>query len=165
MLASPDLLQTQIDRAEQADSDGQFTSHYGKYLSLQAKAAQTTVNYNLSEIRKPWWRKSFEASGMHTLDSEFDRDMGNPLRSVGVETYDNYIEQGFQFAIVHSDHYRPFLRNDAKKRNRFPAYSAFYRELMDRGHLLKEFAPGNAFHGPVVRVYRFSIRAKGSPTS
>lgn len=139
---------------QQADPNGQFTAHFGTYLDYQLKAAEEHVAYNVFEIRLPWWRSSFDEQGVRTLDSEYDSDMGNPVRPVGIESYEYYVDNGYQYAIVHSDQYERFLKENSLYRRRFPAYTRFYRELFERGQLLSEFEPGEQMRGPVVKIYQ-----------
>ena len=82
--------------------------------------------------------------------------MGNPLKPVGAQSYDDYVRQGFQYVVVHSDAYQTLVQND-RYAARYPAFARFYRELFARGDLIQEFAPREgALRGPVVRVYAIS---------
>ena len=123
--------------ASQADSRGQFTAHYDTLLKYKRSAAQQRKAYEVYEIRIPWWLPSFEEQGTHLLKTDWDRDHANPLKPVGVENFDDYAGNGFDYAVVHSDIYRGFLDTRATKSRRFPAFQRFYRELFRRGVLLK----------------------------
>ncbi len=145
-----------LERSLQADADGQFTAHYADYLRLQSVAAERGVSYDCDVIRVPWWRDSFTGE-VETLDSEYDKDMGNPLKPVGVFGYHHYVDQNYQFAIVHSNQYEDFVGRDAKAASNFPAFHRFYSDLFSHGTLVKEFSPATCdCKGPVVRVYRLT---------
>jgi|GEM_PF-977380 len=163
LLASADALQPALDRAAQADPRGQFTAHYGRWLHYQRLAAERHVAYDLLEIRIPWWRPGFDQTGSHTLDTAWDRDMGNPLRPVGVERLDDYVQRGYQYAIVHSDQYGDFFAANRVAGN-FPEYARFFRDLFAHAALVQEFDPiRDGARGPVVRVYR--LQPASSPTA
>jgi hypothetical protein len=156
LLMSEPALRRSIDAAKDAAGAGQFTAHYDAYLDLQLRAAREGIAYDLDEIRKPWWRESEPAPGVTYLTSEYDRDMGNPLRPVGVASYDAYLRQGYQYAVVQSEHYRPVTTNP-REAARWPSFAAFYRELFRRGRLVREFSSSvGPYTGPVVKVYRFA---------
>ena len=122
-------------------TDGAFTTHYGQYLKYQFAAFKSQVNhvgYRIFTIRIPWWRKEFKLEGVHQLDSEFDADMGNPLKAIGVMKYGDYVAEGYKYAIIHSHNYLPFLRENGKS-IKFPAYGQLYRDLLSKGTLYKQF--------------------------
>jgi len=144
-----------LDKAHLANPEGQFTAHFGKYLEYQLIAVQNAISYDLHEIRFPWWRNFETNSGIQMLASERDKDMGNPLRPVGVEKYDYYIKNGFDYAIVISESYHRFFLNNQVSRN-FPSFAKFYQDLFERGILVKEFSHENIqMQGPVVRIFKF----------
>lgn len=139
----------------QSDPAGQFTTHYGSYLRYQLEAAKGETVYELHELRKAWWREEEGEGGARTAGSDRDRDMGNPLKKVGVETYQFYVDRGFEYAVVHSRAYYPFLTNPSTAASR-PAYYAFYKALFERGELVREFTPeGGDYSGPTVKIVRF----------
>ena len=71
-----------LDKAEKVDGKGQFTAHYDTYLKYQLLGAEGNVTYDLHYIRFPWWREKEVKGGVHELTSDYDRDMGNPLKPV-----------------------------------------------------------------------------------
>ncbi len=80
--------------------------------------------------------------------------MGNPLKPVGVHPFEYYIQNGYEYVIVHSDKYRGFIKKDSKLSKNFPSFHQFYIDLFEKGHLLKEFVPEKSvFKGPVVKIY------------
>ena len=159
LLASETRLDVLSENAAGLDPKGQFTAHYPAYLEYQRLAAAQGISYDLYEIRFPWWRKRSDPEGLAVLDSEYDRDMGNPARLVGVESYDFYVENGFRYAVVHSGCFARFFRERTALAETHPAFSEFYHELFARGKLIREFpAAGENLAGPVVRVYEFTGR-------
>ena len=155
ILTSRATLEKRFQLAQEADRDGQFTAHYHTYVRYQLLAADRNPSYEIHEIRLPWWREEFHEEGEHVLNSEYDRDMGNPLLTVGVNSYDHYVDDGFDYAVVHSNHYAMLMYSE-KLKDRFPAYRAFYKELEDKGELIQEFAPDSGTRGPTVRIYRLN---------
>ena len=94
-------------------------------------------------------------AGVHELTSEFDKDMGNPLRQVGVEDYNYYLKNNFDYAIVNSEAYSKFFKKNEMSRN-FPSLARFYHELFKKGKLIKEFNNENGnVPGPIVKVFKF----------
>lgn len=116
---------------------GPFTTHYGSYLDYQALANEDKVTYNIFEIRIPWWRSSHRDEGVEHLESDFDADMGNPLRPIGVLSYGEYVEAGYQFAIIQSGKFQNFI--DGKGEHSFPAYYKLYNTLFTQGEIVKTF--------------------------
>jgi 4-amino-4-deoxy-L-arabinose transferase-like glycosyltransferase len=160
LLVSKQKLEELRERSRAADEDGQFTAHYGEYLRLQSLAAEKGVSYDCDVIRLPWWREMFDGE-VTLLDSEYDKDMGNPLKPVGVFSYDYYVEHKFQYAIVHSYEYEDFLTSDSEDATSFPTFHRFYSDLFAHGNLVKEFSPDQSGgKGPVVRVYRITPRGE-----
>lgn len=158
---TPERLEAMLGKAKQADANGQFTAHYDTYLELQLAAVKGRHGYDLREIRCPWWRETLETPGTQTLDSEYDRDMGNPLKPVGVEDYDYYVRNGYQYAVVNSSHYGRYYQPGKRARERYPWFAAFYDDLFRHGELEHEFQPGAEFRGPVVKIFRFRPRRFG----
>jgi 4-amino-4-deoxy-L-arabinose transferase-like glycosyltransferase len=152
-------LREEIARArELADPKGQFTAHYGRYLEYQLLAAKRSITYNIREIRYPWWRAREVEEGVYRLESEFDADMGNPLKPVGVNSYESYVREGYEYAVLQSLRYEPFLR-DTDRAARFPSFARFYRELFDRAIPIRTFSPeegGVKRPGPTVRIFRLA---------
>ncbi len=149
-------LLTEMEGASEADQEGQFTAHYDTYLSYQLIAAKGVVAYDLSYIRFPWWRESYKDSGVQSLTSERDRDMGNPLRPVGVDRYEDYVAQGFDYAIVQSNEYGGFFRENSRKAKRFPAFARLYAALFEHAVLLKTISVETGdYVGPTVKIFKF----------
>lgn len=147
-------LKSLISVADKSSFVSMYTAGFDTYLKYQLLAVKGKVAYELHEIRFPWWRERFEEYGHHVAISEYDSSFSNPLRPVGVDTYDNYVAQGYQYAVVHSGRYQRFFDVDQMADN-FPTFARFYRELFARGTLLCEFSPQQgAWRGPVVRIYR-----------
>lgn len=156
LLWSAELIDERMTAAKEADRSGQFTAHYDKYLKYQRLASHDVAAYYVFEIRRPWWRKDIEIEDVVVLDSEYDRDMGNPLRPVGVRDYDYYLKNGYKYAVVHRPKASQFDNSETSRSER-DAYDRFYADLFERGELIQEFQPNERdLHGPVVRIYRFT---------
>ncbi len=164
LMMSRSNIEKNIVKADNADKKGQFTAHYDTYLKYQFDAVKDAVAYDITYIRFPWWRDSEDKGGVRILDSEFDKDMGNPLIPAGVENYGYYIQNGFDYAVVHSYKYNSFLKENAASK-KFPSFKRFYTELFQNAPLVKTFTPEsyNA-KGPVVKIFRFS-RKKSDKSS
>jgi 4-amino-4-deoxy-L-arabinose transferase-like glycosyltransferase len=155
LLINEKTLIPQLEKAKNSDAKGQFTAHYENYLRYQLLAARDSITYDLTEIRFPWWRDSGKVGALHNLTSEYDKDMGNPLRPVGVNSYSYYLMNGFEFAVVHSYKYTRFINETYVSKN-FPSFTKFYRELFTKATLVKVFSPKNGDRpGPTVKVFKF----------
>lgn len=157
LLSSENSIREQLQKAISADPNGQFTANYDTYLEYQLLAAEDAITYDITEIRFPWWHKTFEDEGVRELKSDFDRDMGNPLKPVGVRSYDYYVNDGYKYAIVQSGKYKRFLRPGSDKVEKFPGFANFYFELFTKGTLVKEFLPTDGNRpGPEIKIFKFS---------
>jgi 4-amino-4-deoxy-L-arabinose transferase-like glycosyltransferase len=157
LLPTKDNIKRMLDTSLQADPHGQFTAHYDKYLHYQILAAERSVVYDIDEVRLPWWRSKFIQEGKHELVSDYDADMANPLKKVGVHPLLYYIENGYQYAVVHSDWYGPYFKTGSQQSINFPSFHQFYHELFERGELIKEFTPEDGNRpGPVVKIFKIS---------
>ena len=61
---------------------------------------------------------------MHLAVFDYDKDAGNPLKPVGVERYDYYLKNCFEYAIVHSHKYKVYLCDNTRSKN-FPLVARF----------------------------------------
>jgi len=135
--------------------ESQFTTHADTYYRYSAEALPE-ITYDLTYIRFPWWQEKEEKSGVYNADSDNDKDMGNPLKPVGVLEYDQYIKKGYKIAVLQSDNYNRFLTNtDASIR--FPSFRRFYKTLFEKAILIKEFNPEeHNMRGPTVKVFKIN---------
>ncbi|PIS37976.1 MAG: hypothetical protein COT35_03220 [Nitrospirae bacterium CG08_land_8_20_14_0_20_52_24] len=132
--------------------DGQFTKHLVRYYDLKMQSAEG-ITYDIKEIRFPWWRGKEIVSGETIADTEYDRDMANPLKTVGVNDYGYYVGQGYRYAVTSSDHYESFVDGDNHRLKGFPSFRKFYHDLFTKGKLVKEFnADELNLPGPTVKV-------------
>jgi 4-amino-4-deoxy-L-arabinose transferase-like glycosyltransferase len=132
----------------------QFTSH-AKTLYAYSIKALPEITYDLTYIRFPWWQDKEKEAGVYYALSEKDKDMGNPLKPLGVEEYKYYQRNGFEYAIVISKKYMRFI-SDSHVSVRFPSFSKFYKDLFHNALLIKEFTPdGHSSRGPVVKIFKF----------
>jgi len=148
-------LRNEIISAEQADKQGQFTAHYAKYLNYQLLATRKVdATYTISEIRFPWWREKEPQDGIYVITS-IDRDMGNPLRPLGVKSLEQYKNDGVEYIIVSSERYRPFFDKTTHRYRYFPRFRKFYTNLFLHGKLVREFSPADGNRpGPTIRIYK-----------
>jgi 4-amino-4-deoxy-L-arabinose transferase-like glycosyltransferase len=157
LLKNEQSLQSEILKAAQADQQGQFTAHYDTYLEYQLQAAEQAISYDISEIRRPWWRKQEVQEGRYELSSDYDKDMGNPIRPVGVNSYAHYVHDGYKYAIVHSFAYDSYFKPDSKKAKNFPSFKKFYSDLFEHGKLVHEFSPlSDNRPGPLVQIFQLT---------
>ena len=152
-----EMIETQLEKVKMEVQKGQFTTHHEKYLSYQLKAAQkSSPTYQIYEIRHPWWRSREVQSGTHRLTGEYDKDMGNPLKPVGVNNFDYYKKNDFKYAIVQSSRYNTFLKDTPAAHN-FPSFTKFYRDLFTKGYLINEFSSKDGNRpGPIVKIFKIS---------
>ncbi len=156
LMKNEDQLKELMDKAKQAIPTGQFTAHYDTYTKYQILAAKDSITYDIQEIRFPWWRESEIKEGVHMLTSDYDADMGNPLKPVGVKAYSYYLKNSYEYAIVSSEAYGSFFIDNQVSRN-FPSFKRFYKELFEKGNLIKEFSPKDGNRpGPVVKIFQLT---------
>jgi len=131
---------------------GPFTTHLEIYYQYRLRAVQGKT-YDITEISHPWWLAKEKTAGVARLESEKDRDTGNPLKARGIMPLDYYQKNGFEYVITHGNAYSGYWNET--KRVRFPSISNFYRELFENATLVKEFKP-HAWHrpGPEVKIFR-----------
>lgn len=141
---------------------GAFTTHLEKFYRYSLEAVQEP-SYDLTEIYHPWWLASEIGSGTLRLDTEKDLDMGNPLKARGVMPYDFYRVQGFEYVVTDRKTYESYLQEPRK--TRFPSMYGFYRDLIERGVLVKEFTPDEwSRRGPIVQIFRLqTLTVSNSP--
>jgi 4-amino-4-deoxy-L-arabinose transferase-like glycosyltransferase len=143
-----------LEKAKGQDPKGQFTAQFPTYLRYQLKAARRHVAYDIHEIRRAWWKAEEAEKGIEEEYSEYDRDYGNPMRPIGVEDYDYYLENGFKYAVVHSRSYGPYYIEGSRARQVRRKYADFYDVLFQRGRLVARFsAESRGLAGPEVKVY------------
>ncbi len=132
---------------------GQFTTHADKLYNYSLKALPD-VTYDIAYIRFPWWQEKEKVSGVHFADSDYDKDMANPLKPVGVMPLEYYKKQGYKYAIVTSELYGDFFKQNSTKALNFPSFYAFYKSLFEEATLVKEFKPDpwNS-RGSVIRIF------------
>jgi len=157
LFCSPEKIVPLLKKAQQADPRGQFTANYATYLKYELAAAKEHISYDLHEIRQAWWREKESDDGVEVADSDYDRDYGNPLRPVGVESYEFYKTSGFKYAIVHSDAYGRYQKEGTSVRRKRAKYAQFYAELFAQAELVVEFTPeSGSYRGPEVKIFRLN---------
>lgn len=149
---SRDNLERLYDSAKREDPTGQFTRGLEEYYQYQMTAVKG-VSYDIIEIRHPWWQEKETQEGVYYATSEFDKDMGNPIRPVGVMPLPYYVEEGYEYLVTSSIKYNAYSKGP--NRTGFPSFARFYQDLNERATLIKEFNPETDNRpGPVIRVFR-----------
>jgi len=131
---------------------GPFTTHLEIYYHYLIRVVEGKT-YDITEIYHPWWVNREFSSEVTLLLSKRDRDHGNPLKARGVMPLEYYQQNGFEYVITDSSAYAGYF--DEKKGVRFTSIKHFYRELFEKGRLVKEFNP-HSWHrpGPTVKIFR-----------
>ncbi|MHC4270366.1 MAG: glycosyltransferase family 39 protein, partial [Planctomycetota bacterium] len=80
---------------------GQFTTHSEKYYNYQLQAV-SGITYDIKEIRHIWWRNKEIANGVSEAVTEYDKDMANPIKTVGINEYEFYVKNGFEYVVTSS---------------------------------------------------------------
>ena len=134
---------------------GQFTTHLEKYYFYQMQAASTWVTYNIFEIRHIWWRNKEISTGETYAITEYDKDMANPVKKVGVRDLGFYIKDGYKYVVTSNRAYDSYIKENSSKAIQFPSYARFYNNLLNRGELIKEFNSDKLnLPGPTVKIFR-----------
>ena len=140
--------------ASKKHQKGQFTTHLETLYKYSLKALPE-ITYDITYIRFPWWKDKEEKEGVNYATSEHDKDMGNPLKPVGVMHYEFYQDNGYEYIIVSSDKYYKYFMDNSLKSINYPSFDLFYRTLFNRALLIKEFDPiVNNSRGPVVKIFK-----------
>ncbi|KPK34115.1 MAG: hypothetical protein AMK70_08535 [Nitrospira bacterium SG8_35_1] len=143
-----------LERAEMFQK-GQFTTHMDIALKYSLEALPD-ITYDITYIRFPWWQLKEKKAGTYYADDEYDKDMGNPLKPVGIETYDYYQREGFEYVVVSSTKYETFIR-ESNASARFPSFAKFYKDLFNNAILINEFVAGEFnSRGPTVKIFKIS---------
>jgi len=141
-----------------AQSPGQFTTHYNRFIGYQKLANDGQIAYDVTEFRFPWWLESFKEEAPTHLTTEHDIDMGNPLRPHGVHPYRYYVDQGYEYVIINHHRYEVYI---LKGKGRYPTFLKFYEDLFEHGNLVKEFRPDDDKRpGPIVQIYKLQPEPK-----
>ncbi len=144
-----------LEMASEEDQNGQFVANYSAYLEYQLSAVRKQIAYDIYMIRVPWWKSKEEKSGVYYANSKEDRDMGNPLKPVGIMPYNYYKEKGYEYVVVVSNKYQSFLMKNSEKAKYFPSFYDFYRVLFEKGILITEFKPEESNStGPIVKIFK-----------
>ncbi len=138
--------------------NSQFTTHLEKYYYCQMQVS-SEVAYDIKEIRHIWWRNKEIANGEVKAETEYDNDMANPVKTVGINDYGFYLKEGYEYVITSSKAYGSYLRDNSSKSKGFPSYKRFYDNLFSKGMLIKEFDPEKLkIPGPVIKVFSTNYR-------
>ena len=142
-----------LERRNKFDA-GQFTTHLETLYKYSLKALPE-ITYDITYIRFPWWKDKEEKEGVNYATSEHDKDMGNPLKPVGVMPYEFYQENGYKYIVVTSDMYKKFIKEDLELARKFPSFRKFYQRLFEKGLIVKEFSSNiSGNRGPVIKIFK-----------
>ncbi|MGD9201976.1 MAG: glycosyltransferase family 39 protein, partial [Chitinispirillia bacterium] len=141
-------LENILELAKTANPKGQFTTHYDAYTNYQLEAAKMVKTYDIFEIRYPWWRSPETTGKQKYYTEEYDRDMANPLKITGVLNYEEYVNDGYSFAVLNEYRYaKPqFLQ--------YTKFNKLYKDIFKHGKLLKEFTSGGRNPGPTIKIFK-----------
>lgn len=146
-------LEENYEKSKQLEP-GQFTTHLEKYYRYQMQAS-SGITYNIKEIRHIWWRDTEISNGESDAITEYDKDMANPIRKVGVNDYEFYVKSGYEYVITSSAAYGSYLKDNSTKAKKYPSYKRFYDNLFSKGKLIKEFNPEKLnLPGPKVMILK-----------
>jgi hypothetical protein len=133
---------------------GQFTTHLTKYYNYQLQAL-SGITYDIKEIRHIWWRDKEIESGESDGVTEYDKDMANTIKTVGINDYEFYVNSGYKYVVTSKKAYGAYIKPDSRKSMNFPSYKKFYDNLFSKGKLVKEFNPKEiGLPGPLVQVFK-----------
>ncbi len=149
-------LEAYYEKSKQLEP-GQFTTHLEKYYNFQLQAS-SGVTYDIKEIRHIWWRNSEISKGETEAITEYDKDMANPIKTVGIEDYELYVKDGYEYVVTSNSAYKSYLMPDSPKGRNFPSYKKFYEDLFRNGMLIKEFNPRKLkAPGPTVKIIKMLL--------
>lgn len=149
---SVERLRELYEKAKKETRPGPFTTHLERYFHYQMEAAGG-VTYDILQINHAWWKEKEEVSQANTIISDRDLDFGNPIWGWGVMSFDFYRSSGYQYIITTSEDYAIYMQEPRK--SNFPSTYAFYRDLFEKGIMVKEFRPEPWNHsGPVVKIFK-----------
>jgi hypothetical protein len=151
---SPARVRMLLTQAEGEKAMGPFTAHAALYYRYYLETVQEPTFY-LYEISHPWWMEQGNEDGAFPLDSEYDRDMGNPLKEWGVTSLETYRSQGYQYLVTTDDIMDRYRLGEAAGREN--SFLRFYRQVMKEASLLYRIDPQVMNRpGPNVLIYRLS---------
>lgn len=146
-----DYYEEMLERARRFEKS-QFTFHAERFYSLSLKGLPK-ITYDTTYIRNPWWQQTEPKTGAYFALTDYDVDMANPLKPVGVMPYDFYRKNGYQYFITSSEKYLNF-QDGSKMSKRFRSFYKFYKEVFEKGILIKEFNPNSSSRpGPIIKIF------------
>ena len=132
----------------------QFTAHLEKYYYYQMKG-EYEITYDIKEIRHIWWRNKDISNKDVYATTEYDKDMANPVKKVGVNDLELYIKDGYKYVVTSSYAYGTYMKQNKEKCVNFPSYKKFYDDLFSKGEIIKEFnAEQLGLPGPTIMIIK-----------
>jgi 4-amino-4-deoxy-L-arabinose transferase-like glycosyltransferase len=150
---SPGRITELLEEARKEARSGPFTTHASVYYRYYLESVEDP-SFHVYEISHPWWMEDEEVADALTLDSEYDRDMGNPLKTWGVSSLESYRAQGYRY-LVTTEAIIGRYRSEAGQ-TASPAFVRFYRQVKHQGRLLRTFDP-EILNGPGPRVLLYEF--------
>lgn len=158
---SPGRITELLADANREARAGPFTTHASIYYRYYLDTVEEP-SYYVYEISHPWWMEGHEVADALTLDSEYDRDMGNPLKTWGVSSLESYRLRGYRYLITTDDIISRY-HSEAPQVSSSPAFVRFYRQVTEEGRLLQSFDP-QILDGPGPRVLLYEFPSTGETT-
>ena len=119
------------------------------------EASLSGVTYDIKEIRHVWWRNKEIDDKVADAVTEYDKDMANPIKKVGVMDLESYIKDGYEYVITSSRAYASYIKLNNSKGKNFPSYKRFYEGLFLKGEVIKEFDPAKlGLPGPKIKIIK-----------
>ena len=157
---SPGRIAELLAEAQRENDTGPFTAHAPIYYRFYMETVEEP-SFHLYEISHPWWMEGQEVADALTLDSEYDRDMGNPLKTWGVSSLNRYRSQGYRYLVTTEAIMGRYFSETEPVAS--PAFVRFYRQVERQGCLLRTFDP-RSLNGPGPRVLLYEFPAAGDPS-
>ncbi len=142
-----------LQKAESESEKGPFTAHAADYYRYYLETVEEPAYY-LIEISHPWWKMEEEKEGTFQLFSEYDRDLGNPLKEWGVLSLEEYRDRGCQYLVTTERLIQQYI--DSLRSVGFPSFVRFYREVEREAFLLRSFDP-RFYEGPGPKVFIYRL--------
>ena len=149
--ASPESFAEELARAERLADTTPFTFHLVDYYQYRMRAARED-GYRILQISHVWWSGERRAEGLYEVRTMEDADYANPAKARGTLPLSAYIAQGYEYAVISSIRYKPYLHEE--RGDRFPGVRRFYEDLMAMEPLHEERALPGVSRGPTILVYR-----------
>lgn len=82
-----------------------------------------------------------KSKGEAEVITEYDKDMVNPIKTAGIEDYEFYVKNGYEYVVTSDSAHKSYIKPDSSKGRNFPSFKKFYKDLFRNGAPAKEFNP------------------------